>query len=114
MVQGFAYAASKLMGERACLAKAHRSNGALTSVCVRIGWCQPGQNRPETINSSGLLSEEANFGQDAERDLRWFRNMWLSNRDFTAVMERRLLADARTWPQPGIVVNGMSANRGMP
>ena len=40
MLQGFAYAASKLMGERACLAEAERSNGALTSVCVRIGWCQ--------------------------------------------------------------------------
>jgi len=39
--------------------------------------------------------------------------MWLSNRDFTAVMERALLAEAGTWPQPGIVVNGMSASRGM-
>jgi nucleoside-diphosphate-sugar epimerase len=114
MLQGFAYAASKLMGERACLAEAHRSNGRLTSVCVRIGWCQPGENRPETINTSGLPSEETNVGPDTERDLRWFRNMWLSNRDFAAVMERALLADAEAWPQPGIVVNGMSANRGTP
>jgi len=114
MLQGTAYAASKLMGGRACLAEAHRSNGALTAVCVRIGWCQPGENRPETINTSGLPGEEPNVGPDTERDLRWFRNMWLSNRDFTAVMERALRADARSWPQPGIVVNGMSANRGMP
>ena len=28
-------------------------------------------------------------------------------------MERALLADATRWPQPGIVVNGMSANTGM-
>ncbi|WP_262268224.1 NAD-dependent epimerase/dehydratase family protein [Microvirga yunnanensis] len=114
MLQGTAYAASKLMGERACLAEAHRSNGTLTAVCVRIGWCQPGENRPETINTSGLPGEEPNVGPDTERDLRWFRNMWLSNRDFTAVMERALRADAGSWGQPGIVVNGMSANRGMP
>jgi nucleoside-diphosphate-sugar epimerase len=114
MVQGFAYAASKLMGERACLAEAHRSNGPFTSVCVRIGWCQPGENRPETINTSGLPGEDASIGPDTERDLRWFRNMWLSNRDFAAVMERALLADAQAWPEPGIVVNGMSANRDMP
>ncbi|MEE1613506.1 NAD-dependent epimerase/dehydratase family protein [Microvirga sp. CF3016] len=114
MLQGTAYAASKLMGERACLAEAHRSRGALTAICVRIGWCQPGENRPETINTSGLPGEETSTGPDTERDLRWFRNMWLSNRDFTAVMERALLADTEAWPQPGIVVNGMSANRGMP
>jgi hypothetical protein len=29
-------------------------------------------------------------------------------------MERALLADAQAWPEPGIVVNGMSANRDMP
>ena len=114
MLQGFAYAASKLMGERACLAEAQRSDGALTAVCVRIGWCQPGENRPETINTSGLPGEEVDVGPDTERDLQWFRNMWLSNRDFASVMERALLADPQAWPHPGIVVNGMSANRNMP
>ncbi|WP_114944598.1 NAD-dependent epimerase/dehydratase family protein [Microvirga calopogonii] len=113
-IQGFAYAASKLMGERVCLAEAHRSDGTLTAVCVRIGWCQPGENRPETINTSGLPGEETSDGPDTERDLTWFRNMWLSNRDFAAVIERALLADAKAWPQPGIVVNGMSRNRNMP
>jgi hypothetical protein len=49
-----------------------------------------------------------------DRDLRWFRNMWLSNRDFVALFERAVLADAAAWPRPGIVVNGMSANAGMP
>jgi hypothetical protein len=92
-VQGFAYAASKLMGDRACLAEAHRSGGALTSVCVRIGWCQPGENRPEMINTSGLPGAEKSTGPDTKRDLRWFRNMWLSNRDFVAVIERGLLSE---------------------
>jgi hypothetical protein len=30
------------------------------------------------------------------------------------VFERALLSEGKTWPQPGIVVNGMSANRSMP
>lgn len=114
LVQGTAYATSKLMGERACLAEASLSGGALTAVCVRIGWCQPGENRPETLNTSGLPGEKVDESPEAARDLRWFRSMWLSNRDFVAVIERALLADAARWPQPGIVVNGMSANRGMP
>lgn len=114
MVKGVAYGASKLMGERACSAKANLSGGAFTAVSVRIGWCQPGANDPRTLNTSGLPGEEPGTGPDAERDLRWFRNMWLSDRDFAAVMEHALLADASTWPAPGIVVNGMSANRGMP
>jgi hypothetical protein len=40
--------------------------------------------------------------------------MWLSNRDFVAVFERALLSDHTHWREPGIVVNGMSANQGMP
>jgi len=114
IVQGSAYATSKLMGERVCMAKANLSGGRFTTVSVRIGWCQPGSNRPDTINTSGLPGEEPGTGPDAERDLRWFRSMWLSNRDFQRVMERALLADASRWPAPGIVVNGMSANQGMP
>jgi nucleoside-diphosphate-sugar epimerase len=114
VVQGVAYATSKLMGERACLAEARRSGGALTAVCVRIGWCQPGENRPQTLNTSGLPGAEGATGPDSERDLHWFRNMWLSNRDFVAVFERALLSDHTQWREPGIVVNGMSANRGMP
>ncbi|WID95091.1 NAD(P)-dependent oxidoreductase [Bosea vestrisii] len=114
IVQGFAYGASKLMGERACCAKANLSDGRFTSVSVRIGWCQPGANDPHTLNTSGLPGEQPGAGAEAERDLRWFRNMWLSDRDYAAVMEGALLADAAGWPAPGIVVNGMSANRGMP
>lgn len=114
IVQGFAYGASKLMGERACSAKANLSAGRFTAVSVRIGWCQPGVNDPHTLNTSGLPGEVPDTGAEAARDLHWFRNMWLSDRDYAAVMERALLADAAGWPAPGIVVNGMSANTGMP
>lgn len=81
---------------------------------MRIGWCQPGENRPETINASALPGADDSPGPNTERDLQWFRNMWLSNRDFVTVLERALLADALPWQQAGIVVNGMSANWNMP
>jgi nucleoside-diphosphate-sugar epimerase len=113
IVDGVAYGTSKLMGERVCIAEAELSKGALTTVSVRIGWCQPGENRPTTINPSGIVGEPPALGPEAERDLRWFRGMWLSNRDFVHLMEQSLLADASGWPAPGIVVNGMSANRDM-
>jgi nucleoside-diphosphate-sugar epimerase len=114
LVQGSAYGVSKLMGERLCIALARLSDGSFSTVSVRIGWCQPGENLPQTINATGVVAEGVERADpDAARDLRWFRSMWLSNRDFTAVMERALVADSAGWDQPGIVVNGMSDNRGM-
>jgi nucleoside-diphosphate-sugar epimerase len=116
VVRDEAYAVSKLMSERLCVAAAGLSGGALTAVAVRIGWCQPGENRPETINATGIGTDGAPAEHDPlhARDLAWFRHMWLSNRDFVHLMERALVADAGGWPAPGIVVNGMSANAGMP
>jgi nucleoside-diphosphate-sugar epimerase len=114
IVDAQAYAVAKLMGERLFTAKAQLAGGALTAVSVRIGWCQPGNNDPETINAAGVpRADLVSVGED-ERDLNWFRNMWLSNRDFGALMVRALAADPAGWPSPGIIVNGMSANRGMP
>jgi nucleoside-diphosphate-sugar epimerase len=113
-VDGTAYATSKLMGERLCIAQAVLSGGAFTTVSVRIGWCQPGENDPGTINSTGVAGGQTPEGPDSARDLLWFRQMWLSNEDFLGIMEHALTADAARWPGPGIVVNGMSANTGMP
>jgi nucleoside-diphosphate-sugar epimerase len=111
---GYAYGASKAFTERLCVAAARP--GGLTTVSVRVGWCQPGENRPQTLNAGGSpdAPRDAPTTPDGERDLRWFRNMWLSNRDFLALFERAVLAPAEGWPEPGIVVNGMSANQGMP
>jgi nucleoside-diphosphate-sugar epimerase len=116
IVQGTAYAVSKLMGERLCVGKAALSGGAFTTVSLRIGWCQPGDNRPETISATGIPADagQATAHPSAERDLAWFRNMWLSNRDFAALLECALVAEASGWPSPGIIVNGMSGNAGMP
>jgi dTDP-4-dehydrorhamnose reductase len=112
MLDGTPYAVSKLMGERACAAAAARSD-TLTAVSVRIGWTQPGDNAPETIDATGVPGKDAPDAPGAERTLRWFRNMWLSNRDFVQAVDRALLASPQTWPSRAIVVNAMSANEGM-
>lgn len=111
---GIAYGASKAFTERICEAAASRDG--LSTVCVRIGWCQAGENHPRTLNPGGdpSLPSHATLSPTAARDLHWFRSMWLSNRDFVALFERAVLADPETWPGPAIVVNGMSANAGMP
>jgi nucleoside-diphosphate-sugar epimerase len=114
MIDGTAYAASKLMGERLCVTRAALSGGAFTTVSVRIGWCQPDENDPSTINSTGVAGGTTPDGPDTERDLLWFRQMWLSDGDFLGIMEHAVTADADGWPAPGIVVNGMSDNTGMP
>ena len=110
-----AYGSSKLMGERAVAARANASAGQCTGVNVRIGWVQPGDNRPATI---GVHGGGTNSGpgqpdaQDVARSLRWFRAMWLSNRDFVQLMERAILAPATGWPAQSIVVSGVSNNSG--
>lgn len=104
-----AYATAKLMGERLCASKCHASQ--LTAVSVRIGWCQPGANRPETLSATGTPKEDAG-SSDADIDLRWFRNMWLSNPDFCQIMQKAIFVDHRHWPSPAIIVNGVSNNTG--
>jgi hypothetical protein len=64
-------------------------------IAVRIGWVQPGANRPEDISP--------------ERGS-WFQLMWLSNRDFCHLMDCCLIAEL---PERFVVINGMSDNRGM-
>jgi nucleoside-diphosphate-sugar epimerase len=111
-----AYAASKLMGERIVAAGAVASGGLMTGVSLRIGWCQGGENQPHTMRADGLGPEDersADF-DGYDRDLRWFRSMWLSNGDLADVVVSALVAEASAWPLPAIVVNAMSANAGMP
>lgn len=110
-----AYATSKLYGEALVLAKARASKGRLTGVSVRIGWCQPGDNDPSTINATAMPlppAEAAAANAANPAAVAWFRGMWLSNRDFVAVMEAALRADASRWSAPAVVVSGMSANTG--
>ena len=109
------YATAKLMGERFYANLATHSGGRLTTVAIRIGWAQPGENRAGTISHAGstLGGFPDAASEAAKRDLRWFRGMWLANADLGALSTAAVTADPSAWPTPAIVVNGMSANRDM-
>jgi len=107
------YAASKLMGERICHCASEISK--LESICIRIGWCLPEPNDPRRISASGsLFSVGENKTETASRDLTWFRNMWLSDRDFVETFAAAVTCDSRDWPARSITLNAVSANTGSP
>lgn len=110
-VRYMAYASSKFFGERLVAAKAAAST-TLTGVSLRIGWCQPGENHPSTMNAGGVPMRPDWTPPDDPHDLAWFRGMWLSTPDFGRLMERAILADANGWGARSVIVNGMSANTG--
>jgi nucleoside-diphosphate-sugar epimerase len=114
MIDSTAYSLSKAMGERLCQAAAGASSDGLTTVCVRVGWTQPGENHPAGISHSGShVAGRAQFvsNEADRRALRWYRNMWLSNADLGALFAAAVTADATAWPARGIIVNGTSRNR---
>jgi nucleoside-diphosphate-sugar epimerase len=84
-----AYGASKLVIERAGAVLARRGTDFLA---LRIGWCQPGDNRPGSHMAFG----------------RWGQQIWLSNDDW-----RQAVQLSCTAPFEGFaVVNVMSDNAG--
>jgi NAD+ dependent glucose-6-phosphate dehydrogenase len=89
-----AYGATKLFAER--VGRWYAERFGLSVIAVRIGWVRPGENRAQDL--------PADRGD-------WFRQMWLSNRDFCQLMERCLEADEAIRFE---VINGMSNNPGMP
>ncbi len=114
LLDSTAYAAAKLMGERLCAVRA----GPFTAVSVRIGWCQPGANTPDTLSAAGtpkLAGEVA----APERDARWFQDMWLSNRDFCRgdagcdVRRRGTLAGARDHRERHVRKSGHALGSGV-
>lgn len=106
------YAVAKFAGERLC--KALGAGGQTSFVCVRIGWCQPGENRPETLSAAGTPTETGDVvNPNLAQANHWFRTMWLSNRDFCHLFTRALEADGSGWPDGCVIVNGMSNNTGM-
>ena len=112
------YAVAKSSGERACRALAFQSGGNTEFVCTRIGWCQPGVNHSATLSSAGTPTQDSSAAVDEDHEAtkndRWFKSMWLSNRDFLQLFSNSLFADSSTWPAPCIVVNAMSRNEQMP
>jgi nucleoside-diphosphate-sugar epimerase len=89
-----AYGTTKLFAER--LGRWYAERFGLSVIAVRIGWVRPGENLQEELPTD-------------RGD--WFRQMWLSNRDFCQLMECCLAADETIRFE---VVNGMSDNPGMP
>jgi NAD+ dependent glucose-6-phosphate dehydrogenase len=85
------YGATKLVGER--LGRSLARAFDLTFIALRLGWIQPGENRPETLPDE------------------WARAMWLSNSDLVHLFECAVESDLDD--RDFLVVNGMSANRGM-
>jgi uronate dehydrogenase len=85
------YGVSKLVGER--LGRSYHERWGLSVICLRIGYCQRGENLPGP-----------HMGWDS-----WGQLMWLSNRDFCHAMERAVLAEDVGFA----VLNLMSDNPGM-
>ncbi len=75
------YASHKWAGERLCRTLGQRAAGQTTFACIRIGWCQPGENLPATLSGTGSHFHAQSTSAASETD-RWFKEMWLSNRDF--------------------------------
>lgn len=111
-----AYGSMKLFCERAVIARARGSDGRLTAVNLRIGWCQRGDNLASTLSAKGggRAGTQPQDPEEERRDLLWFRNMWLSNRDYQQLCERALRAPADAWPEPALTVAGVSGNAGTP
>jgi nucleoside-diphosphate-sugar epimerase len=111
------YAAAKLAGERMGRLLGRWSGGRCSVVCLRIGWVQVGENLPATLSAAGTPSMDPVTGADADREVKraegWFRELWLSNRDYARLMDRALEADGSGWPEGFVIVNGMSRNAGL-
>jgi NAD+ dependent glucose-6-phosphate dehydrogenase len=85
------YGVSKLMGER--MGRSYHERWGMQVVCLRIGYCQRGDNLPGPQMGMG----------------RWGQLMWLSDRDLCHGTERAVLADGVGFA----VLNLMSDNPGM-
>jgi nucleoside-diphosphate-sugar epimerase len=91
------YASTKVAGEAQC--EAMVASGRLARVIIlRVGWCQPGENIPETMTLTGSphvqpdnnhhQSTHVNLDEDnPDEVLAWFKNMYLKNQDLYGIIE---------------------------
>lgn len=115
-----AYAAAKLASEQLARSLAATTGLKTTFIALRIGWCQPGENHPSTLNPSGSPPQFQNAvgggavsqaAADQEIDENWFKNMWLSNGDFLQYFSAAI--GVAVTPGDLLVLNAMSNNTGM-
>jgi NAD+ dependent glucose-6-phosphate dehydrogenase len=85
------YGASKLFIERYGLSIAERTSMAF--LALRIGYCQPGENRPGPHMAFG----------------RWGQEMWLGNRDWAQAVVKSTIAPF----EGAAIINVVSRNQGM-
>jgi hypothetical protein len=82
---------TKLVAERA--GRSLSKSFDLTFIALRLGWIQPGVNRPETLPHE------------------WARKMWLSNGDLVRLFD--CAVEAEIEDRSFVLANGMSRNHGM-
>jgi len=114
------YAVAKFGGER--LSKTLSYFFPKTSfIVLRIGWCQPGANTPDTMSPMGSIhapkpKQDGKSG-DTQRDLtvltQWFQLMWLSNPDFVELLTLAVTTPLSPELKGFALLNGMSNNKGM-
>jgi nucleoside-diphosphate-sugar epimerase len=111
-VHSLAYGTSKILSEKICATVAQASGGRLSCVSVRVGWALTGDNDPAQISHAGAPTDATPSAHDveAQRNLKWFRGMWLSNVDLENLFIAALTASSVDWPAPSVIVNGVSAN----
>jgi len=129
------YAAAKLAGEAQATSLAQEGYNGTQFVTVRIGWCQPGENRTNTMSAGGtptvvveedagavedlldissvLSSMAGNTQYDQDLILDWYRLMWLSNADCCQIFEKTIEAELPEGTPKHVIINGMSRNSGM-
>ena len=83
------YGAAKYMGER--LGRSLARAFDITFIALRLGWVQPGANRPDTLPDD------------------WSRGLWLSDADMVRLFE--CAVESELGDRLFVVVNGMSRNR---
>jgi len=85
------YGVTKLVAER--VGRSLSKTFDLTFIALRLGWIQPGVNRPETLPHE------------------WARKMWLSNGDLVRLFD--CAVEAEIEDRSFVLANGMSRNHGM-
>ncbi|XP_065184005.1 uncharacterized protein LOC135814764 [Sycon ciliatum] len=123
LIDSTSYAVPKLAEERLakCLAE---SNPTTVFLVLRMGWCQPGENIPGTLSAVGCEADEPETGlslsahgsgnplDDSQFLREWFRNTWLSNRDFCTLCSKCISGQLPTTSKGFYIVNAVSANAG--
>eukprot|EP00041_Stephanoeca_diplocostata_P004134 m.41186 g.41186 ORF g.41186 m.41186 type:complete len:351 (+) comp14900_c0_seq2:173-1225(+) len=116
------YAVAKLAGER--MAEYLGQTSSTQFISLRIGWCQPGDNRPESMSATGGGRNAEAVGAaeratavypndsyyDEQTILDWYRLMWLSNRDYQQIIERCVYATLPDDVAGHVVLNANSEN----